>query len=176
MTKLYILCGIMGAGKSTYINNNLQDVVKVCPDDIRVELLVQRPEHKDKIEGELIDLLYVQEDRVWAIAKQRTISNLKNNKSVVFDATNLNRRARKQYFKWVEGMDVQVVAVFMDTSLEKALERNGNRGQAVTGYNAEGRPILGRMVPEDVIIQKFEQIMPPSKEEGFSEVIVIRSM
>ena len=75
------------------------------------------------------------------------------------DATNLSPRERRQWIRMASSMGYEVHAVFFDVPLEVCLERNRRRE---------------RLVPEDIMQRMASKLKPPTFEEGFSKVIVVR--
>lgn len=71
------------------------------------------------------------------------------------DATHLTPRERRPYFR-IPGCRVE--AVFFDVPVEICQQRNGQRP---------------RVVPSDVIGKMAARLVPPSKREGFSRVVVV---
>ncbi len=77
----------------------------------------------------------------------------------VVDATNLTLKDRRPYLKLGELYDCDVEAVRFDVPLEVCLERNRSRA---------------RVVPEEAIHEMVRRFVPPSLDEGFSRITVIR--
>lgn len=75
------------------------------------------------------------------------------------DATHLTPRERRPYIKMGETYGCAVEAVFFDVPLEVCRERNRRRE---------------RVVPEDVLDRMAAKLVPPTVEEGFSAVTVVR--
>ena len=75
------------------------------------------------------------------------------------DATNLSPRERKQWIQMARGFGYEVQAVFFDVPVEICLERNRKRE---------------RMVQEDVMQRMAAKLRPPTFEEGFSKIVVVR--
>lgn len=75
------------------------------------------------------------------------------------DATNLSPRERRQWIRMARSLGYEVHAVFFDVPLEVCLERNRKRE---------------RVVPEDIMQRMASKLKPPTFEEGFSKVIVVR--
>lgn len=71
------------------------------------------------------------------------------------DATNLTRRDRKQWFK----PDTEMEAIYFDVPLEICKARNAARH---------------RNVPAHILDLMAAKLIPPSLEEGFSKVEVVR--
>jgi len=75
------------------------------------------------------------------------------------DATNLSAHERRQWIKMAKSFGYDVQAIYFDVPLEVCLERNRSRD---------------RMVSEDVMRKMAEKLKPPSFEEGFSKITVVR--
>ena len=75
------------------------------------------------------------------------------------DATNLSPHERKQWIKMAKSFGYEVQAVFFDVPLSVCMERNSKRDRAVT----------------DEVMQKMaERLKPPSFQEGFEKITVVR--
>lgn len=75
------------------------------------------------------------------------------------DATNLSPRERRGWIKMAQEFGYEVHAVFFDVPIEVCIERNSRRG---------------RIVPEDVMQRMTAKLRPPTFEEGFSKITVVR--
>jgi predicted kinase len=75
------------------------------------------------------------------------------------DASNLAPHERRQWIKMARGFGYEVHAVFFDVPLEVCLERNRRRE---------------RQVKEDVIQRMAAKLKPPSFDEGFAKITVVR--
>jgi predicted kinase len=75
------------------------------------------------------------------------------------DASNLAPHERRQWIKMAKGFGYEVHAVFFDVPIEVCLERNRKRE---------------RQVKEDVIQRMAAKLKPPSFEEGFAKITVVR--
>jgi predicted kinase len=75
------------------------------------------------------------------------------------DATHLTARERRPYVKMGQLYGCAVEAIFFDVPLEVCRERNRGRR---------------RVVPEDVLERMAAKLTPPTIEEGFSAVAVVR--
>ncbi len=74
------------------------------------------------------------------------------------DATNLNRRERRSYFRLAEAFGYQVDAIFFDVPLKVCLERNQHRD---------------RRVPPEVTQRFARKLRPPTYAEGFRKITVV---
>lgn len=100
-TRLHIMCGIPGCGKSTLaakLNRRL-----VCTDKIR-----------ERIQG----------DTVFNIAQEAVKSWLNQDEDVVYDATNTTRSARDPLIKTGKRCGAKVIVHRIKCPLEVAIERN----------------------------------------------------
>ncbi len=75
------------------------------------------------------------------------------------DATNLSPKERAGWIKMAREFGYEAHAVFFDVPVEVCMERNRRRD---------------RMVPEDVMQRMAQKLRPPSFEEGFTKIIVVR--
>lgn len=75
------------------------------------------------------------------------------------DASNLAPHERRQWIKMAKGFGYDVNAVFFDVPLEVCLERNRKRE---------------RQVKEELVRRMAAKLKPPSFEEGFSKITVVR--
>jgi predicted kinase len=75
------------------------------------------------------------------------------------DATNLATHERRQWIKMAKSFGYEVHAVFFDVPLEVCLERNRRRE---------------RQVKEDLVQRMAAKLRPPSFEEGFAKITVVR--
>jgi predicted kinase len=75
------------------------------------------------------------------------------------DATNLSPHERRQWIKMAKSFGYDVQAVFFDVPFEVCMERNRRRERTVS----------------DEMMQKMaERLRPPSFQEGFSKITVVR--
>jgi predicted kinase len=75
------------------------------------------------------------------------------------DATNLGTHDRRQWIKMAKSFGYEVHAVFFDVPLEVCLERNRRRE---------------RQVKEELVQRMAAKLRPPSFDEGFGKITVVR--
>jgi predicted kinase len=75
------------------------------------------------------------------------------------DATNLTREERRPYLEIGRARACDVEAVFFDVPLEVCLDRNARRD---------------RVVPGEALRKMAAKVVPPSVEEGFARVWVLK--
>ena len=148
MCKLYLMCGIPGSGKSTWLKNHAGDGVVVSRDVIRFSMVKEDEEYFSK------------ENEVFAEFVRQINENLSAGKDVFADATHLNPASRNKLLNQVSGYD-EVHAIVMLKTCDTALKQNENR----IGTRA--------YVPRSVIRRMANQLHMPRLEEGFKSVIVI---
>lgn len=148
MATLYMLIGVPGAGKSTWIKNQSYDAVVLSSDDYIEKVaakqgLTYNDVFKDAIPGAAANL------------KRELKAAIEADQDIIWDQTNLTVKSRREKLKMVPD-SYRKVAVFF--SIPKDL-----RDRLAT------RP--GKTIPEPVILTMINQLTPPTKEEGFDEIV-----
>ena len=144
----FITIGIPGCGKSTWIKNQQfppNETVTVSMDDIREELTGDTSDQSRNAE-------------VAGIAKSRYQKALQNETPIViWDATNVQRKYRRELIQTAKNNGYKVVGVWFDIPLEVAKVRNSERE---------------RVVPEHVLDRMYMSLNqnPPSRDEGFDVI------
>jgi predicted kinase len=144
-----LLVGLPGSGKSTYAANcsAATGAAVLSSDEIR-RLLSDDPANQTI------------HKRVFAMKRSLLRHRLQLKRPVTYlDATHLTRSERRPYLKLAALYDATIEAVFFDVPLDECQRRNRNRD---------------RVVPELVIERMAKRLEPPSIEEGFARVIVVR--
>ena len=149
MSKIIILQGVPGSGKSTWAKEfakNHKDYVIVCRDSIReatgIYWVPEREEYISKVE------------------KGSVVDALTEGLNVIIDATNLNP---KTIDKWIEVADYYKADIEFkefEISFEEAVERDRKRGE-------EG----GRSVGEETIKRFFKNYYPDKFEKKDNRLI-----
>ena len=75
------------------------------------------------------------------------------------DATNLSPHERRQWIKMAKSFGYEVQAVFFDVPLAVCMERNSKRERVVT---------------DEVMLKMAERLKPPTFQEGFEKITVVR--
>jgi predicted kinase len=137
--------GLPGSGKSSWFKRH--NVVPLSSDMVRSLLF------DDVREQRFQDLVF---SNLRSMLKARLIAKRPTN---YVDATNLTPQERQHWIKLAKDYQYEVHAVFFDVPLEVCIERHERRD---------------RVVPEDVMRRMAAKLKPPTFEEGFAKITVVR--
>lgn len=143
---LVMMCGLPGSGKSTYAKELEEKYGYTIhsSDNLRKELYGD--ENNQENNSELFNEL-----------NRRIVSDLRDGKCVVYDATNINRKRRIAFLKQLENINCRKYCVFIPTSYKDCLKNNKKRDRAV---------------PEEVIKKMYKSFQVPYYNEGFDSVFI----
>lgn len=149
MANLFLMCGVPGSGKSTFLKNyvTIEDgkCVIISRDEIRLSLLKEGEEY------------FSHEDEVVKIFWEKINNALAAGYDVFVDQTSINPRSRKWLLDHINGYD-EVIAIWINTTLRNCIKNNENR----KGTN--------KYAPIDTIINMKEKFVKPSFNEEFSKI------
>lgn len=150
--KVFLLSGIPGSGKSTWVRNHLTPTSEwISRDRVRFAIVSEDEEYFSH-EDEVFDTF---------IAYINQMLNDPNKDTIYIDATHLNKASRwKTLNKLHLSKVTELNSVCFITPLDICQERNLRRS---------GREI----VPETVINNMFKSFVIPNKNEGFDHVYTI---
>ncbi|HEY7099280.1 MAG TPA: AAA family ATPase [Terriglobales bacterium] len=137
--------GLPGSGKSSWFKRH--NITPLSSDLLRSILF------DDPAEQRFQDLVF---SNLRSMLKARLIARRPMN---YVDATNLTSHDRHSWIKLAKDFGYEVHAVFFDVPLEVCLERNKKRP---------------RTVGEDVLRRLASKLKPPTFEEGFAKITVVR--
>ena len=149
MTKLFLMIGLPASGKSTLAEQiaKSEDAEIVSSDNIRKELYGD-----ENIQGD--------NNKVFRILQERIINGLKNNKNMIYDATNISYKTRMAFLQRLNKLEVEKIAIMVATPYEDCLIRNAQRE---------------RKVPEEVIKRMYYNFYVPQYFEGFDDIQIIHN-
>lgn len=153
MADLYLMCGIPGAGKSTFlkkIKNNNKNAEIVSRDEIRFSI-VKPDEH-----------YFSHEDEVLIEFWKQINEGLAKGKDVFVDQTSLTPKSRKYLLEHVTGY-THANIIWINEDLNTCLERNELR-KGTRAY-----------VPKNVIYNMANQFIEPSLSESFDYIFQFNS-
>lgn len=150
--KFIMMCGIPGSGKSV----QSKELLKKLSENIHEERETVRLS-SDDIRDELNFKVYNPKDNgiVFKLMNDRTIENLKNDKNVIFDSTNISVSTRKSILKKIKDIDCDKVCCFRDITVLDC-----------THYNK----LREHPVPETIIMSQYESYVHPSYAEDFDAI------
>lgn len=150
MADLFVMIGIPGAGKSSFIEQNLKqkypNLEVISTDAIREELCGDASDNsRDK--------------EVFPLSQERMRNALSKGQPVVYDATNVSKKDRRRLFSSLGRLDksTQKHAIVVLAEPEVAIA------------NQEKRT---RFVPDYAIYRMMARFQMPTKSEGFSDVVL----
>lgn len=144
MNKLFMMIGIPASGKTSLAEQiaKSEDAEIVSSDNIRKELYGD-----ENIQGD--------SNEVFKIVENRIIDGLKNNKNMIYDATNINYKRRMAFLQKIKKIKIEKIAIMVATPYEDCLIRNSQRE---------------RKVPEEVIKRMYNNFYVPQYFEGFDDI------
>lgn len=153
MPKLYVLVGVPGAGKSTWVND--QAWAKACAyisTDTHVENYARSvgktySEVFKEFMPKAVDLM-----------TRDVIAARKAGKDIIWDQTSTTKASRSRKFRMLP--EYHAIAVVFPTPDRKELDRRLQSRE-------------GKHIPKSVIDQMIEGFSMPSKKEGFSEIQIV---
>lgn len=150
MSKLIILIGAPGAGKTTWCKHYLEthEAEYVSRDEIRFSMVKENEEYFSK------------ENQVYKEFIKKINDALAQNKTVIADQTSLNKKARAKLINSLKEKPDEIIAVYLKKSLKTILKYNAKR---------EGRC----RVPEQSVINMFNAIEKPTKDEGIDMYVEV---
>jgi len=144
MSKLVMLTGLPGSGKSMYAEKlTLEGYIIHSSDEVRKEF------------GDIND--QSKNVEVFSILYKRVKNDLRNGFNVCIDSTNLNRKRRVAFLKELKHIPCEKVCVLIATPYERCVIQNFLRE---------------RTVPLDVLWKFYKNFHIPCKYEGWDDVII----
>lgn len=141
---LVVMVGVPGSGKSTYAASQKGFTVH----------------SSDGIRKELFGNIYNQQDNITVFAEcyRRIKNSLLNGDNVIYDATNISIRSRKELLAALKGVDFVAAAVWLDRPYSVCLDWNKKRKATV---------------PPGIVAKMYRTLTAPERKEGFYQIIRI---
>lgn len=163
MNNLYVLCGIPGCGKSTWVKNRMkentsstdQKWVYVSRDEVRFSMVKEEEDYFSK------------EKQVFDEFVNRLCGNLSDAwvQNVIADATHVNEISRNKLINAIRrkrpNLPLHITMVYFDIPLEICKFRNAKR---------EGRA----RIPDDVMNKMHSSLQFPQLREGLERIEIVR--
>jgi predicted kinase len=150
MNKLYVLVGVPGSGKSTWIKNQewAKDIPVVSTDHFVEEYAAKQGKTYSEVFDEYMPIA------VKLMANQVEICKA-NGLDIIWDQTSTTVKSRTRKFNMLPGY--HAIAIVFKTPEKEELTRR-----------LAGRP--GKNIPEHVMRSMINHFEMPTEEEGFKEI------
>ena len=161
MQKVFILMGLPGSGKSTVAKKitNYKELYSKYPSIYLTEntpKVFSSDEYREKLTGDVNN--QTSNHKIFNTLYNDLTNHVKNGGSAIYDATNINRKNRKEILTRLNDLhieDLKIIGILVITPIEECIERNKNRE---------------RIVPEEVIYNMACKFEMPLLNEGFSSI------
>lgn len=146
--KFIMLVGLPGAGKSTFAEQyKNKNFIIHSPDILRNELNLHSLDDTQKI----FNILY-----------KNILVDMKNNKNILYDSTNLTVKRRIMFLKLIKDFNYKKICYVIDTPLDICKYRNNKR--------------IGYSKVEDKEYRRMESIYEkPTYNEGWDIIIYFKN-
>lgn len=153
MPKLYMLIGVPGSGKSTWVaNQKFQDVI-IASSDAYIDTVAAK-------QGKTYSEVFSREiGNAMDFCKAQVATAIKLDKDLVWDQTNTMAKGRKYKLEQF-GDEWLKVAVFFPTPDMPELERRLNSR-------------VGKDIPQNILQGMIDALEIPQLSEGFDEIIML---
>lgn len=141
--QIYVLCGIPGAGKSTWAEQHMREKPIVSRDAIRFSLIEDGEDYFSK------------ENEVFNTFIESVVGACKSFDCAVVDATHISKASRRKLFRALDGRikgRYDTTMIYFNVPLGTCLQRNKLR---------DGRAL----VPEEAIHSMYGQLTEPEYNE-----------
>lgn len=145
MNKFVMMCGIPGAGKSTYAERlaKEENYIVHSSDKIREEF------------GDVND--QSKNEEVFKLLHKRIKDDLNAGKNVIYDACQVKRKDRVAFLHEIQNISCKKICVLVATPWEYCLAQNFARD---------------RQVPDNVLCRFYKNFQMPCTYEGWDEIVI----
>lgn len=147
---VHMLVGIQGSGKTTFA------------------LQLQKELNCDIASTDYVRKNYknIDEKNVFSMVYELCAKELKNNKDIIYDATNITPKVRKRFFDEMVNLGVVplVGAYYFDTDVNECFNRVKFRN------TLENELYL----PEEVVFSYHQKLIKPTFDEGFKFIKIVK--
>jgi len=150
MARFYMTIGVPGAGKSTWIQQH-QHGALVVSSDAHIEQ--QAAEKGTSYNSEFSGMIKI----ATALVKQEMQTAFEAGQDVILDQTNITKKSRAGKLQMVP-KDYEKIAVFFPTPHPDVHDKR-----------LASRP--GKSIPNHILQGMIDMLEPPSKSEGFDQII-----
>ena len=152
MSICYLLIGVPASGKSTWIKNNIGLFDSIASSDDTIEQVAEEYGFTyNESFSKLIDFATMVLNKDLKVAIQ-------NQHRIAIDRTNVSSKKRKHFIDMFKRAGYKVVAVYFPTPPKEEWERRLSDRS-------------GKTIPQNVLNSMANNLVPPSLEEGFDEII-----
>ena len=152
MQNLYMLIGVPGVGKSSWIKNSGLDAVILSTDDkIEAAATAEGKTYNDMFKS----AIGAAEKQMYADA----VAAFAENKDVIWDQTNTSAKVRGKKLNRVP-KEYTKIAVYFTTPDDNELQRR-----------LASRP--GKTIPYNIVMGMISQLEMPTADEGFDSIIIV---
>ncbi len=151
--KLFILMGIPGAGKSSFVSNHIKSGFTqawISRDMIRFDIVKENEPYFSK------------ENEVFKKFIEQIDFHLADGYDVFADATHLNKKSRAKLLKNLTVKPQEISVIWLQTPLDECIKRNENRAGTRT------------YVPVSQICRMAKSLQAPTFDEGIDKVYIIK--
>lgn len=150
MKTAYILVGVPGAGKSTWVKNQFwaSDCVYISTDTY----VDKHAQDQGKTYNEVFkDYM----PTAVSLMAQAVVDASKNDQSIIWDQTSTSVKSRKKKFQMLPGYKM-IAVVFSTPNKEELAKRLASRPN--------------KNIPQEIVDSMIDNFEMPTREEGFDEV------
>lgn len=152
MPKLYVLVGVPGSGKSTWVaNQQWKNTVFISTDKFI-------DEYAQSVGKTYSDVFDEYMPNAIKMMTAEVIEARRTGKDIVWDQTSTSRGARARKLNMLKGYEA-IAVVFKTPEQKELIRRLGNRP--------------GKNIPDHVMKQMINNFTMPTRDEGFNKIIVV---